>query len=209
MSRQESRTPVLGTLAVIVVGFFVLVISISSYLGPNDLRSCTNVDEANSFCKKADAIIAISGGDTAARTMSAIRLYQNGWADKIIFSGAAFDPDSPSNAEVMQERALAAGVPESAILLDRTSRSTDQNASNSRDIFQKNNIKNVILVTSAYHQRRAYLEFAKHNPDVTVRNNPVSNDNQWSSLWWLTPRGWWLAAGELVKIIAVYTGDSR
>lgn len=66
-----------------------------------------------------------------------------------------------------------------------------------------------MLVTSGYHQRRAFLEFKKYSPNVTVRNSPLNNDMQWSSLWWLTPKGWWLAGSELVKIIAFYTGSSR
>lgn len=193
----------------VVIGFSLVVVTIGAYLGPDDLRMCQSTPNGHVPCQKADAIVAISGGDTTARTDEAIKLYQNGWANKLIFSGAAFDPDSPSNAAVMQRHAIAAGVPKSAILLDQTSRSTEQNASNSSNLFAENNIKNVILTTSAYHQRRAYLEFKKYSPGVEVRNHPVASDDQWSGLWWLTPRGWWLAGSELVKIVAFYFGDTR
>ena len=193
----------------IVLALGIMILAIGAYLGPDDLRMCQATPSGHAPCGKADAIVAISGGDTRARTTEAISLYQHGWAKKIIFSGAAFDPDSPSNADVMRQQALESGVPVSAIVLDTTSRSTQQNASNTSTIFEQNDIKSVILVTSAYHQRRAYLEFKKYSPEVAVRNHPIANDDQWSGLWWLTPQGWWLAGGELVKIMAFYMGDSR
>jgi uncharacterized SAM-binding protein YcdF (DUF218 family) len=68
-----------------------------------------------------------------------------------------------------------------------------------------NNIEKAILVTSGYHQRRANLSFLQNNNQATVLNSPVENDKDWSAWWWTTPRGWWLATGEVVKIIALYT----
>ena len=40
-------------------------------------------------CRKADAIVVVSGGDTNARTDEAIKLYKEGWAPLIVVSGAA------------------------------------------------------------------------------------------------------------------------
>ena len=154
--------------------------------------------------------MAVSGGDTWARTREAIKLYQHGWASKLIFSGAAQDKTGPSNAEAMRREALRAGVPGDDIITEELSATTKQNAENTRQIFAENDISSVILVTSAYHQRRASLEFkARAGQDVTVRNHPVAQDNQWSSWWWLTPTGWYLAIGEFIKIIAFYTGGTR
>src|SRR5687768_17407890 len=70
---------------------------------------------------KADAIVAISGGETDARTAEAVRLYNQGLAPNLIFSGAAADPNGPSNAKAMAASAHEAGVPTSAIHLDETS----------------------------------------------------------------------------------------
>lgn len=189
--------------------FFIAVLSIGAYLGPNDLRACGGAPNGHASCQRADAIVAVSGGDTSARAGEAIQLYQNGWGKKLIFSGAASDPNSPSNASVMRQQALAAGVPADKILIDGTSQTTQQNATHVHTIFTAHGIHSVILVTSAYHQRRAYLEFTHYNPHINVRNHPVHEDGQWSGLWWLTPGGWWLAGGELVRIVAFYLGDSR
>lgn len=193
----------------VVIIFLVTVLAIGAYLGPNDLRGCESTPSERGPCQSADAIVAVSGGDTSARAGEAIRLFQNGWGKTLIFSGAAFDPSSPSNASVMRDQALEAGVPANKILIDGTSETTQQNAANVHSIFTAHKIHSVILVTSAYHQRRAYLEFKRFNPGISVRNHPVASDGQWSGLWWLTPGGWWLAGGELVKIVAFYFGDSR
>ena len=50
---------------------------------------------------KADVIVAVSGGDTQARTEEAVKLYKDGWSHNLIFSGAALDANGPSNARAM------------------------------------------------------------------------------------------------------------
>jgi uncharacterized SAM-binding protein YcdF (DUF218 family) len=92
-------------------------------------------------------------------------------------------------------------VPEASIDIDEYSESTKQNAENVQTIFSKLNVKSVILVTSGYHQRRAYLEFNKRTTDVTIINHPVASDKDWSFWWWATLRGWWLALSESIKIV--------
>lgn len=198
------------TLISIIVAVAVVIIGLSIYLAPNDLAGCKEQPGDSQPCLPADAIVAVSGGDTSARTNEAIKLYQNGWAPKLIFSGAAQDKSGPSNAEVMRRAARAAGVPDSDILTEELGETTKQNAVNTQSILERNNISSVILVTSAYHQRRAGLEFtARSAGTVTVRNHPVMTDNQWSYAWWLTPMGWVLAVSEFVKIIAFYIGGTR
>ncbi len=197
-------------IGIIVTLFAAIVIVLGLYLAPNDLAGCGAVPDERTVCQKADAIVAVSGGDTLARTNEAIKLYQNGWADKLIFSGAAQDKSGPSNAEVMRREAARAGVPTDAIITEELSATTKENAENTRTIFAENEISSVILVTSAYHQRRAGLEFrARAAEDIQLRNHPVAQDNQWSSWWWITPTGWYLAIGEFIKIIAFYTGGTR
>jgi uncharacterized SAM-binding protein YcdF (DUF218 family) len=198
------------TIIAAVAAFAVIVIGLSIYLGPNDLAGCGASPSESGSCQKADAIVAISGGDTTARTGEAIKLYKNGWADKLIFSGAAKDKSGPSNAEAMRREARDAGVPDGDILTEELGETTKQNAENTQAILERNSISSVILVTSAYHQRRASLEFnSRANGAVTIRNHPVSMDNQWSVWWWLTPTGWFLAVSEFVKIIAFYIGGTR
>lgn len=185
-----------------------LIVGISLYLQPNSFIGCDEKPSEAKNCIKADAIVVVSGGDTQARTDAGIRLYQNGWAEYLVLSGAALDKSGPSNAEAMKRQAQDAGVPEYAIHIDEEAVNTQQNAENTKSIIEARDFSEVILVTSGYHQRRASLEFNKSVEAVTVRNYPVVHDQDWSWYWWATPRGWWLAGGEVVKIIAFYLGVS-
>jgi len=51
----------------------LVIFGLSAYLSPNDLGKCQSVGEGD--CRKADAIVVVSGGDTNARTDEAIKLY--------------------------------------------------------------------------------------------------------------------------------------
>lgn len=201
----------LVTIVAIPLIFVAIVVAgIGAYLGPDGLSGCDDYPSARADCQAVDAIVAISGGDTRARTAQAIELYHRDWAELLVFSGAAADKEGPSNAEAMMRQALDAGVPRSHILIDETSETTKQNAENAISLFEEHRINSVILVTSAYHQRRAGLEFGERaGPSIKIVNHPVKTDNQWSAWWWATPTGWWLAVGELIKISLFYAGVSR
>lgn len=175
---------ILGGLA---VGIFF---GIGYYLSPQDALAQT------------DAIVAISGGETEARTAEAIKLYQDGWAKHLIFSGAALDPNSPSNAKIMAEAAQKAGVPAADISIDETSANTRQNAANVGKMLADANMKSIILVTSPYHQRRANIAFRRVlGPNFTIINHS-SFDDQWRrSHWWATPTSRALTFAELQKVL--------
>jgi uncharacterized SAM-binding protein YcdF (DUF218 family) len=193
------------SLIISVVVVIATTIGLGIYLQPNDLRNCGETPSSNTNCQTVDAIVAISGGDTEARAREAVELYKNGWSNIIIFSGAAEDKTGPSNAAVMKKVALSAGVPESVILLDEDATTTKENAINTQKIFNDHDIKSIILVTSGYHQRRASLEFNRYTEGVAILNHSTELDENWSAWWWTTPRGWWLAVSEIVKIVAFYT----
>lgn len=151
---------------------------------------------------KADAIVAISGGETDARTAEAVRLYEQGYAPSLIFSGAAADPNSPSNAKAMATAAHNAGVPASAIHLDETSANTRQNATNVTQIIHDQGYESIILVTSPYHQRRADIAFRRSLGKAFTIINHSSYDQNWRrSHWWATDYSRSLTASELQKVI--------
>ena len=198
------------TLIIFIIMGAVLVSGIGAYLGPDGLKDCGQSPSTQTDCESVDAIVAISGGDTSARTAQAIDLYKNDWASLLIFSGAAADKSGPSNAEAMKRQAIDEGVPEKDILIDETSETTKENANNTVDMVRKYKINSVILVTSGYHQRRAGLEFGQRaGMEIKVVNHPVKSDKQWSPTWWTTPTGWYLAVSEMFKIIVFYAGVSR
>lgn len=183
--------------------FAFVLIGIPSYLGPNDLKNCPEPQPGT--CETTDAIVTVSGGDTIARTDEAIRLYNQGWAPLLIFSGAAADTSGPSNALAMKRYAIESGIPADAIVIEEFSQTTAENAVNTTLFLKNRDIKRIILVTSAYHQRRANLEFQiRLGKDSDILNHPVKEDGQWNAWWFTNVQGWSLASSELVKIILFY-----
>lgn len=177
------------TLAVLGVLAVSIFFSIGFYLSPQSPLS------------KADAIVAISGGETDARTREAVNLYQAGWAPHLIFSGAAADSSGPSNARAMANAAVAAGVPSIAIQLDEASANTEQNAANVAAIIAQKHYHSIILVTSPYHQRRAYIVFRRALGKTFTIENHSSYDQQWRrSAWWATADSRALTVSELQKV---------
>lgn len=174
------------SLSVLGVGGFF---GIGYYLSPQDELA------------KVDAIVAVSGGETDARTDEAVRLYHDGWAPRIIFSGAALDPTGPSNARAMAKAARAAGVPADAILLDETSLNTRGNAANVATLVHEHNLTSIILVTSPYHQRRASIAFHRELGSQFSIINHSSFDQRWRrSHWWATDYSQQLTLSELEKV---------
>lgn len=151
---------------------------------------------------KADTIVAISGGDTAARTTEAVKLFNEGWAGHIIFSGAALDPNSPSNAATMAAAAEAQGVPRGAIDLDEAAANTRQNASGVATIMARKNFNSMILVTSPYHQRRADITFRRAvGPSVAIIDHSTFDKAWRRSNWWATQFSRNLTLSEIQKVI--------
>lgn len=191
------------TIVGIVLGVLV-VLAAAGWLSIGFILSPQNSLE------KVDALVAISGGDTEARAAEAIRLYQEGWASTIVFSGAAFDSSSPSNAQAMQRQALAAGVPASAIVLEESAVNTQQNADGVARLARERSYTKIILVTSPYHQRRAYLSFRQALGRNTTILNHSAPDQTWRrSRWWATPYSRQLTWAELRKtLFVIATGPS-
>ena len=173
--------------------FFGIWFGLGNWLNYEQMGACGSAPDNSENCKKADVIIAISGGDTTARAEKAINLYRQNFAKNIIFSGAAADPSSPSNAKVMYDLAVKKGVPQSAIKIDETSENTRQNSENVAKILKENGWTNAILVSENYHLRRAYTNFVGADAQANFRTTAAKNQ----IFWWAEPRGWILIISEI------------
>ena len=159
--------------------------------------------------QKIDAVIAISGGNTALRTREAIEIFKSVEAKKLIFSGANSNPKVLSDARQMANLARKQGILEEEILLEGKAQNTHQNAQFTAKIIKQNGYKRVTLTTSKYHQTRARLEFEKalEGSGVEVISAPVLNDPDWNGFWWTNSRGWYLSMSELFGIFRFYIGE--
>lgn len=182
---MKTITAILGIIALLAGVFVVFVSFYLPYETP---------------LQKADAIIAVSGGDTKGRTAHAIKLYQSGWAPQLIFSGAAKDPKSASNAKVMMSMAVSQGISPDVISIDEQSRDTRENAEKTKALIGDK--KTIILVTSDYHQRRALREFQRVlGDDITIISSPANDKNWNAQTWFLTPYGWWISITEATRAV--------
>ncbi len=119
------------------------------------------------------------------RLFYAAKLYREEKAPLIIVAGGriSWSGQSRSESEDMAELLQMLGVPSSAILTEKKSLNTYQNAIYVQEILDKLNIKEVLLVTSAFHQPRACLIFEKLGikvipapTDYWVTENPSANN---------------------------------
>jgi uncharacterized SAM-binding protein YcdF (DUF218 family) len=158
--------------------------------------------------EKADAIVAISG-DTGARADSAIALWKQGYAPVLIFSGGSRDPESVASAELMKRTAVAAGVPETAIVVEGTSATTEENAQHVAELMRSRGLGSAILVTSPYHQRRAAMLFEREfgRAALSLRNHPADDPDWDATFWWTREPSRTLTLVELAKLGALVAGQ--
>lgn len=181
----------LAVIATLIIGS---VVGIGFFLSPQ------------SQLKQADVVVAVSGGETEQRANEAISLYRRGYANRILFSGAAQDKSGPSNAAAMRSLAIDAGVPPADIMVEEDSADTRENAINSAVMLKQIGAQSIILVTSPYHQRRASTNFRQAlGPNVEIINHSAT-DSLWSkSSWWTEANATWLTLDELQKTLYVYS----
>ncbi|WP_345049416.1 YdcF family protein [Hymenobacter glaciei] len=158
-----------------------------------------------SLPRHADAAVLLTGitqvaksphdrvylGPGADRFTNALWLYRAGRVRYIIVSGGSGAVLAKAHTEAADLGTLLrlAGVPARAILLEERSRNTRENALFTKQVLDtRPDIKSLVLVTSAFHQRRALGCFHK------VGLNPVSfpagfrtTDRSITPDYWLVP----------------------
>jgi len=149
----------------------------------------------------ADAIVVISGGETDLRVKEGTKLFQQGWAGLLIMSGAARDAGE-SNAEAMKRLAIGLDVPADKILVEKEARNTVDNAVYTRELMSDHQIKSIILVTSPYHQRRAFIVFSHYlDGQVSIINHSAADSAWRKNGWWNNAWARAITLSELQKII--------
>jgi uncharacterized SAM-binding protein YcdF (DUF218 family) len=159
------------------------------------------LDTPQPALEPSDAIIVISGDEQLARFREGVRLFQGGMGQYLVLSGAARD-NGTSNADVMRELAVDAGVPQVAIVEDPLGEDTWGNAVYTRGLLEQRRATSAILVTSPYHARRAIMTFDAAYTGSGIRLAVHSApDSEWRKLsWWKDPDTRRLTFSELQKL---------
>lgn len=142
----------------------------------------------NDILEKSDAIILLEG-DGLNRYKEAVELYKDGWAKRIIFSGAItnYEYGSFPFNDVLPLM-LKLGIPREAIIHENRSFSTREQAVEIIKMARNSQWTRLILIGSGDHQYRAYLTFLREvldsDPRLILYNAPAKH------LKWFTDEGW-------------------
>ncbi len=163
-------------------------IIVGQYLSPSDVLH------------KADAIVVVSGDSD--RIKHAVDLYKQGFAHKLILSGAAQEGFT-SNAHAMQLEASRSGIPNNAIILEERAANTYENALFTKEILKSQGIESFILVSSPYHQRRVYetFNYVLKDDGILIQNSPSTYSNWKFDSWWLSATNTHLTNEEILKML--------
>ena len=162
----------------------------------------------------ADAIVVLSGSSTyLERADWAARLYREGRApvviltdDKLISGWNRVEERNPYFYELAAKELQKRGVPAERILVvAEPALGTYYESLNVREYATSHKLERLLIVTSAYHSRRA-LWSMRHACEGTVieigLDGPApgwQTPSAWT--WWLHRWGWKVVAGEYVKLI--------
>lgn len=163
---------------------------------------------------RADAIVVLSGSATyVERTRRAAQLLGEGRAPVVVLTNDN-EASGWSSAEqrnpLFVERAVGelrrAGVSADQILvLPGEISSTYDEALLLRQYALTNNVRSLLVVTSAYHSRRALWTlrhvFAGSGVEVGLDVTPPGQQTPLPATWWWHPRGWSTVAFEYPKLI--------
>jgi uncharacterized SAM-binding protein YcdF (DUF218 family) len=163
---------------------------------------------------KADAIVVLGGSaNYKERAREAARLLLEERAPLILLTNdnrrgpwSSAEQRNPYFYERAREEIHKAGAPDKSVdvLMNEVS-STYEEAELVKGYAIDNGMHSVLVVTSAYHSRRALWTFSRvfRDTGIQVGLKAVSpgSDSPPAATWWLTVRGWRLVPTEYVKMI--------
>jgi uncharacterized SAM-binding protein YcdF (DUF218 family) len=120
------------------------------------LTGITNQDKT-----PQDRVYTRRGAD---RVLNPLQLYKEGYVKKFIISGGSgsLTEKESTEASLLKQLLLYSGVPEADIITEEKSRNTHENAQFTKEVLQHHSeLKKLLLVTSAFHMRRAFACFKK------------------------------------------------
>lgn len=151
-------------------------------------------------------LIFVFGGGGETRPKEAVKLYKDGWAPKILFTG-----QKPSyvkgltitEAESFAEIAKKNGVTQKDIILEKEAVNTVENATKSIALLKKSGQlpNKIILIQVEYQLRRAYLTFkAASDWNPKLIKHPAPSAKFTRENYFTTKDGWSYIFFEFIKL---------
>ena len=156
----------------------------------------------------SDAIVVLSGSRHPApgnaqivewqdpdRFLAGIDLYKKGKAPILLFTGGRnpLQPNMPSEGDLYIKEAISMGIPSSAVLTTSYVVNTAEEATEIKRALESlkgKRTKKILLVTSAFHMKRAKRIFERKN--LVVAPFPVDFQTRanWAGAVWKDPLQW-------------------
>jgi uncharacterized SAM-binding protein YcdF (DUF218 family) len=152
---------------------------------------------------KADLIAAL-GGDNGARADRMLQLYRAGYANKLLLTGP--ETSNPKLRAVHQSwRArylVEEGVPEGALLFDRRSKNSYEEALNTLELMRAMKLDRVIVVSDLPHMRRVDWTWRRvFEGSGKAYTLVASVQPEWDAArWWRSSLGAQFVFGEYIKL---------
>jgi uncharacterized SAM-binding protein YcdF (DUF218 family) len=131
----------------------------------------------------------------AERAQAAAELYRAGGAPVVVASGGVTHGASRAEADAIADELRHAGVPDEAIVVERASKTTVENARFTRELLENRGLR-VWLVTQPFHGRRARRLFRNAGFDAHVwhiDNSLEYSDRTRAMRWVVREYAAWLA----------------
>jgi uncharacterized SAM-binding protein YcdF (DUF218 family) len=162
----------------------------------------------------ADAIVVLSGSSTyVERADWAARLYREGRAPVILLTNDSVrsgwsnaEERNPYFYELAARELQQRGVPAAKIqVVPEIVSGTYEESLELRDYAIAHKLKRLLVVTSAYHTRRALWTLRSacegRDMEVGIEGPPPGWQTPLPGTWWLHRFGWKVVAGEYVKMV--------
>jgi uncharacterized SAM-binding protein YcdF (DUF218 family) len=161
----------------------------------------------------ADAIVLLSGSSTyLERADWAARLYREGRApviiltdDKLISGWNGAEDRNPYFYELAAKELKKRGVPAERIrVVSEPALGTYYESLNVREYATRHKLKRLLIVTSAYHSRRALWSMRRACEGIGMEIGVDGPSPGWQTpsawTWWMRRWGWKVVAGEYLKM---------
>ncbi|MFX0124539.1 MAG: YdcF family protein [Candidatus Hodarchaeota archaeon] len=161
---------------------------------------------------KADIIVVLNGRDTE-RSLAAVDLYNKGYADLILIARGPKQPGSDEfwkrvgsdwNSKIFFQRAIEAmGIPDSSFkMIGNGATSTYDEAKVAKRFVNQNGYKSILIVTSKWHSKRAYLTFRSvFNKDTEIKKRITIHPSKYDTF---DPDNWWKTGADAELVFREY-----
>ena len=169
--------------------------------------------------EKTDAILVLGGSSVyIERTRKAAEIYKTGAAPVIFLTDdgeragwSRIEKRNPPYVELARKNLISEGVPaEAIVILEPKVSGTIYEAQVLAERAKAENLQSILIVTSAYHTRRALWTFERFFAENDIKTElgivaPATGEQTPQPfVWWFSPRGWRFVAGEYVKFLVYW-----